>query len=153
MSFDFVEGFSLSFCMRSKCLILLALLFPFLPAYGGYDYTREVEPILEKYCYDCHGDGSDKGDMALDEYEDLTKLFADREKWIAVWKNVRAHVMPPANKKQPNGKERELIELWIEQRIFKLDPANPDPGHVTVRRLNRREYRQKPSEAASHWQW
>ena len=118
-----------------------ALVLQLLPAYSAYDYTREVEPVLEEYCYDCHGDGSDKGDMALDEYKNLTELFKDREKWIAVWKNVRAHVMPPANKKQPNEGERELIELWIEEKVFQLDPAKPDPGHVTVRRLNRSEYK------------
>jgi len=125
---------------------LFVLAMQILNASAAIDYTRDIEPILVNYCYDCHGDGADKGDMALDEYKQLSALFADREKWMAVWKNVRAHVMPPANKKQPRDAERELIELWIEQKICQLDPAKPDPGHVTVRRLNRSEYRHTISD-------
>ena len=30
---------------------------------------------------------------------------------------------------------------WIESNALKLDPENPDPGRVTIRRLNREEYR------------
>src|SRR5206468_1863035 len=33
------------------------------------------------------------------------------------------------------------IENWIKGSAFKIDPKNPDPGRVTVRRLNRIEYR------------
>src|SRR5690606_22241246 len=33
------------------------------------------------------------------------------------------------------------IEEWIKGEVFRIDPANPDPGRVTLRRLNRVEYR------------
>src|SRR3954447_11184627 len=33
------------------------------------------------------------------------------------------------------------MERWIKSGAFGLDPKNPDPGRVTVRRLNRIEYR------------
>src|SRR5262249_44524028 len=28
-------------------------------------FTREVQPVLKQYCYDCHGEGSSKGDVSL----------------------------------------------------------------------------------------
>ena len=34
-----------------------------------------------------------------------------------------------------------LLEDWIKYEAFGIDPKNPDPGRVTVRRLNRVEYR------------
>src|SRR5207244_6663378 len=37
--------------------------------------------------------------------------------------------------------EAEKIMQWIKREAFGLDPAKPDPGRVTVRRLNRVEYR------------
>ncbi|WP_231734094.1 DUF1592 domain-containing protein [Calycomorphotria hydatis] len=37
--------------------------------------------------------------------------------------------------------ERAEILQWIEQDIFRLDATNLDPGRVTIRRLNREEYR------------
>ena len=33
------------------------------------------------------------------------------------------------------------LSQWIKRDVFELDPAVPDPGRVTVRRLNRVEYR------------
>ena len=30
------------------------------------DYHAAISPILEKHCYECHGDGYDKGKVAFD---------------------------------------------------------------------------------------
>ena len=30
-------------------------------------FTEKVLPLLEEYCFDCHGDGAKKGDFAMDE--------------------------------------------------------------------------------------
>ena len=32
-------------------------------------YQQSVLPILEKHCYECHGDGYDKGKVAFDSLE------------------------------------------------------------------------------------
>src|SRR4029077_10098242 len=37
--------------------------------------------------------------------------------------------------------EQARLENWIKYDVFGIDPSNPDPGRVTVRRLNRVEYR------------
>ena len=56
-------------------------------------------------------------------------------------KNVRAGIMPPAGKPRPSSKEQRILEDWIKYAAFGIDPNDPDPGRVTVRRLNRVEYR------------
>src|SRR5438046_9113997 len=48
--------------------------------------------------------------------------------------------MPPRKKAQPAPAERELVAAWIENTLFPIDPEHPDPGRVTIRRLNRVEY-------------
>ncbi|NNE93744.1 MAG: DUF1592 domain-containing protein [Verrucomicrobiales bacterium] len=103
-------------------------------------YETEIEPILMAYCYDCHGDGMDKGEIALDDYDSVQHLFSDVPTWEGVYKNVEGFLMPPAEKKQPTDEERRKLIAWIERDVFKLDPENPDPGRVTIRRLNRDEY-------------
>ena len=57
-----------------------------------------------------------------------------------VIKNLQAHEMPPEKKPQPTPDERDLITGWIQSAIFHCDCAHPDPGRVTLRRLNRVEY-------------
>ena len=49
--------------------------------------------------------------------------------------------MPPDDEdKQPTLEEREKIMKWIDLIVFAVDPDRPDPGRVTIRRLNRVEY-------------
>jgi hypothetical protein len=58
-----------------------------------------------------------------------------------VLKNVRSGIMPPAKKPRPSDKEIRVLSDWIKRDVFGLDPEDPDPGRVTIRRLNRVEYR------------
>ncbi|MEM7012099.1 MAG: DUF1592 domain-containing protein [Verrucomicrobiota bacterium] len=109
-------------------------------AFSATDFYKDIEPILLDYCFDCHGDGAVKGDFELDNYEQLSDHLSDIELWRTVWEHTRTELMPPANKPQPSGEERAKLISWIETDIFKIDRENPDPGRVTVRRLNRLEY-------------
>jgi hypothetical protein len=108
---------------------------------AGVSFGEQIQPILEEYCYGCHGNGSQKGNVKLDEFADNDSRLRDRKLWSAVLRNVRAEIMPPAGKPKPSADERSLLESWIKRSAFGIDPANPDPGRVTVRRLNRVEYR------------
>ncbi len=104
-------------------------------------YTEQVLPLMEKYCFDCHGDGADKGGLTLDHWASDAERESDRHVWKTVLKNVDMEVMPPPKRKsQPSEAERALIAEWIESVVFRYDPDNPDPGRVTIRRLNRQEY-------------
>ncbi len=104
-------------------------------------FDQQIRPILEDYCFGCHGDGMKKGGVVLDGPASDEARLHDGTFWWAVLKNVRAGIMPPAGKPRPSDPERHLLEDWIKSGPFGLDPDDPDPGRVTVRRLNRVEYR------------
>ncbi|MBV63085.1 MAG: hypothetical protein CMP45_01065 [Rickettsiales bacterium] len=104
-------------------------------------YDKEILPILEEHCFDCHGDGAAKGGLSLDQWKTSKERLQDMESWKDIMKNVASKTMPPAKKKsQPSDEERKKIVHWIESEVFRFDPDNPDPGRVTIRRLNRTEY-------------
>lgn len=130
-------------CRTKYGVMLAALLLPggVVAATAGEEFEKEIVPLLEEYCYDCHGDGTSKGDLSLDEFSSVEEHLKDHELWLATWKNVRSQVMPPSKKPQPGDEERRQLLRWIERRIFELDPDNPDPGRVTIRRMNRMEYK------------
>src|SRR3954468_23848784 len=98
-----------------------------------HNYEKQVLPVLQKFCYDCHGDGMDKGNVALDKHADFTASFNDKKFWDNVREHVDTHVMPPEKKPQPSNEERAVIVKWIEDQVFWVDPAKPDPGHITLR--------------------
>ncbi|MEO6245210.1 MAG: DUF1588 domain-containing protein [Opitutaceae bacterium] len=104
-------------------------------------FENVVVPILRKHCYDCHGDGTKKAGLAFDELTTTDQLLRNPELWLKVLRNTRSHVMPPPEERQPTSAEQLALEQWIKTGAFGLDPARPDPGRVTVRRLNRTEYR------------
>jgi mono/diheme cytochrome c family protein len=97
-------------------------------------------PIFQKYCYECHGNGKSKGDLALDSYKSTADVLADPEEWKTLHEYVQTYQMPPADKPQPTQAERDRVTAWIDSELFKIDPAHPDPGRVTIHRLNRAEY-------------
>lgn len=108
---------------------------------GTVQFRKEIQPILEEYCHDCHGGGSKKGGVILDEFNSEKALLGNRELWFHALKNLRSEMMPPPKKPQPSPEQKQRIEAWIKGAVFQIDPKNPDPGRTTVRRLNRVEYR------------
>ena len=109
----------------------------------------ELEAAVRSRCGDCHCGGAKEGGLNL---EDLlhpegadgrappSTAERDRERWSAVWQNIRAGVMPPADQPRPTESEREWLVRAIETDVFGVDHARPDPGRVVLRRLNRFEY-------------
>ncbi len=104
------------------------------------NFTREIQPILQEHCYDCHGDGKSKGGIKLDGFASDADLH-DHKLWLRVLKNTRSHIMPPADEDSLDEADITKLANWIKRDAFQLDAVNPDPGRVTVRRLNRVEYR------------
>lgn len=105
------------------------------------EFAKHIQPMIETLCFDCHGYGSEEGGLRLDAHESVELLVADRHLWGKVWENILSENMPPGDMTQPTNDERNTLSRWIAQTVFQLDPNKPDPGRVTIRRLNRVEYR------------
>ena len=126
--------------MRGRLLITVPLallaaggLVVTLPANGQtkekVDYLTQVKPILEGYCYQCHGadDAQREADLRLDIKE---RAFADlggfpniapgdpddSELYIRVSSELGEMRMPPYEAgTQLTDEQIETIRLWIEQ--------------------------------------
>ena len=107
--------------------------------WAGVSYEEEVLPLLEKYCYECHGDGADKGGVELDR-NDGVSIDQKWDLWDGVDQHLNFQTMPPEEEPQPSDEERGVIRDWIDTVVFGFDPATIPPGRVTLRRLNREEY-------------
>ena len=103
------------------------------------DFGREIKPLLAEYCYGCHGEKK-KGGLDFRIYSDERSALKDRRVFEKVLGKLEAHEMPPENKPQPTAAERGLITNWVGLCFFQCDCNHPDPGRVTIRRLNRAEY-------------
>ena len=105
-------------------------------------FLKDILPLLEDHCYACHGDGQTKGGLALDEFQTEKDVHHGYKIWEQIRKLVAAGEMPPEGRKnRPDGKERDLLAGWARHSLDNFyRTAPPDPGRVTVRRLNSNEY-------------
>lgn len=111
-------------------------------ASGLPDFARQGRPFLEQYCFDCHSGAEAEVGVALDGYRDAASVANSRKQWEAVLRMVQTGQMPPADSQQPPADEREAFSRLVQAVFAGVDrDARPDPGRVTMRRLNRIEYR------------
>jgi mono/diheme cytochrome c family protein len=85
------------------------------------DYSTQVKPIFEKYCYQCHGDGRSKAGVSLDvKAKAMMHITAGDPMHSDVYRSITRSVgasdhMPPVSKDQPKDEDIAIIKLWIEQ--------------------------------------
>ncbi|MBL8799452.1 MAG: DUF1592 domain-containing protein [Planctomycetia bacterium] len=141
--------------MRSRCawpallIVCLALL---AGRFGSHhpSVAPAAEPpadfkvavgFLEKHCLHCHGEKTQKAGLALHTFRDEKNLLKQRKTWQSVLHMVRAGEMPPKGRPQPTADEQEAFQGSVAAAFARAEKnAKPDPGRVTIRRLNRSEY-------------
>src|SRR6187401_3586059 len=88
---------------KAACLALSALLGAVPLCEGAEaepDFTKDIRPILEKHCYECHNDKKHKGDLDLTAFDCLEKIHAAQETWQTILERVQAFEMPPEGKNE-----------------------------------------------------
>jgi hypothetical protein len=106
-------------------------------------YQTKVRPLLQKYCYQCHGETKPKGDVRLDK---LTVDFvkgpaADLETWHDVLQNLHRGEMPPRSQKQPTRAEHAVIVDWLQRAFVEARQQRESTGgKVAMRRLTSYEF-------------
>ena len=103
-------------------------------------FVTDGLPFLQKHCVSCHGKDKQKGDFALHEFRDDLSVLRARKRWRDVAELVRSGEMPPDDKPQPSAEEKRRFLASVAGIFAKADAGKPDPGRLTVRRLNRNEY-------------
>lgn len=105
-------------------------------------YLNQIQPLIEKYCYDCHsGDGSE-GDFDLSIYKSADHVLESRETWNKALQRIQFEDMPPKGEVDISDDQRQKLITKLDDLINKVDcTKGTNPGKVTIRRLNRNEYR------------
>jgi hypothetical protein len=108
------------------------------PGAGGF---ATIQEFVKTHCIECHGPKTSKADLTLHVYTNQTLILQDRKIWEDVLERVEAGEMPPKKKPRPSVADQAAF-IGSVRALFETADANakPDPGHVTVRRLNRTEY-------------
>ena len=131
----------------SQCLcLILVLVFIAFTANSVKEttpgFSHEGTPFLKQYCFGCHAGDEPAAELALDSFTDNLSLVENREVWDRVLDMLTTGYMPPSDSDQPTSEASEAFVAYIESIFEQADrTAKPDPGRITVRRLNKVEYK------------
>ncbi len=106
------------------------------------DFQKAAVPFIEKHCVTCHGGKATKADLNLLKTDKSDEaVLKNRKLWLNVLRQVTVGEMPPAKQPRPALAEVEQFTSAVEAAFERAELAmKPDPGRVTLRRLNRVEY-------------
>ena len=104
------------------------------------DFEHDIRPVIEKNCASCHGEKKQKAGLSFESFHSPQDVRKQWRVWLNAGRRMAAKEMPPEDKPQPSSAERDLVLNWLSQDMFPVDANHPDPGRVTIRRLNRTEY-------------
>jgi hypothetical protein len=104
------------------------------------NFTKGIRPILDQYCYDCHGRKKTKGKVKLTDYTSWAGLQKNPKLIEKMIEALGKNEMPPEEKKQPSDDQRKLMLLELN-KAFKKAVAHGQPVvPLRLRRMNRFEY-------------
>lgn len=111
-------------------------------------FAEHVRPVLGDYCTGCHGGEEPEGGLSFEAYADGGEVpgLEDLRTRTDFFERVAHHVMngsmPPDGLPAPEPAQRDAFVGWFSDTIAEAwRVAPPNPGRVTMRRLNRAEYR------------
>jgi hypothetical protein len=109
---------------------------------GGPDaYRREIRPLLERYCYACHGAELAEGDVDFSRLAKWEAAAGDARTWERVDEMLANRLMPPEEADQPTEAELAQLQQWVGDYLaHEAEARAGDPGPVILRRLNNAEY-------------
>jgi hypothetical protein len=126
---------------------MLSLVFLTCPAVASeldqkFLFVEDIQPVLEQYCYSCHGAKRPKGGVNLQQYKDYDDINRNPKLWQTLFTQLRDRNMPPESKPQPSLEERDRLMEWAESVLENVGGGARarDPGRVLIHRLSRLEY-------------
>jgi mono/diheme cytochrome c family protein len=95
--------------------------------------------LIDTYCVTCHNQRLKTGGLALDAL-DLADVSKDARVWEEAVRKLRGGLMPPVGAKRPDSATVVTFVSALEGALDRVAAAHPNPGRVSLHRLNRAEY-------------
>ncbi len=105
------------------------------------EFNDTIKPLFAEHCSSCHsGDSADAG-FNIEQFKQIDEILADHKRWKRLEHRVESREMPPADESPLSEDNFNAITRWLDETLNVADCMAINPGRVTLRRLNRTEYR------------
>jgi len=122
-------------------------LLPFLAtlAFGAAPEARIDEKhrgFLKEYCVECHNADKQKGKLRLDDIALKLDTVQLADRWQKILNQINSGEMPPGDSKQPASTSKaDFLEMLSDTLVTARKTLGDTNGQISMRRLNRREYK------------
>lgn len=105
-------------------------------------WRQEIRPLLQKYCFECHGPDKSKAGLRFDEADPDMLHGADAETWSEALDMIEFEDMPPPDDAElfPSAGERARLVAWIGAELEAASAARAATRRTVMRRLTREQY-------------
>ena len=98
--------------------------------------------LFKEFCVKCHGPEKQKGKFRVDELPFSITTLETAERWQKVLNALNSGDMPPDDEKQPaSAAKTDFLDDLSNAMVAARRSLGDQNGVITMRRLNRREYR------------
>lgn len=105
------------------------------------EYQHDIQPLLKRFCLDCHSTEDKEGELDLERFMKLDNVRTAPRTWQKVDEMLTIGEMPPDGSKQLSDAQNKQLRDWAKRYLDAeaLSGAG-DPGPVVLRRLTNAEY-------------
>ncbi|MEZ6095864.1 MAG: DUF1587 domain-containing protein [Pirellulaceae bacterium] len=102
----------------------------------------QVKTLMEDNCFDCHSGTEPDAGLDLAHFATVESVQQASDIWEKVLRRLANGSMPPKEFGEMSDSDREVVGKWIDNTLHVVDCSDVRfAGQVTLRRLNRLEYR------------
>ena len=131
----------------TRCLFALGLAVVWFCSLSGAAppearFPEKHRVFLKSYCLDCHDSETREGKVDLETQSFRITTLEQAELWQKVLNTLNAGEMPPEDSEQPENTEKaDFLDDLARTMVTARQTLSDSGGKITMRRLNRREYR------------
>ncbi len=98
--------------------------------------------FFKDYCVECHNEKKQKGKLRLDDVSFALDSVENADRWQKILNQINSGEMPPEDAKQPERVAKtEFLDSLSHTLMAARRTLGDSGGKITMRRLNRREYK------------
>jgi len=118
-------------------------------AQWGERYAKDIMPIIQSRCVECHSGEDADGEFDLSRFTMGERAAQAGDVWERVARRIRQNEMPPEGSPGLNDRQKGAFNGWLDSRpdqdlcnqLASDETQAWYRGHVMSRRLTRTEYR------------
>ena len=131
-----------TFCIATFTVLTVYLCADLRAAPPQTKFPEKHRAFFQSHCLDCHDSATREGKVDLESMSFEIKTLEQAELWQKVLNALNSGEMPPEDSEQPGNTEKaDFLDDLAQTMVTARKALSDSGGKITMRRLNRREYR------------